>query len=211
MSEAPVLSACAGVKRTYVDGKSGELPVLKGVDLDVSCPARLVGLIGPSGSGKSSLLHAAGLLEHPDQRHGLGHRRRTGLHEAGRAGSARKPAPDHGSASSTSSTTCCRSSTAAGERGHADAMIAGRGRGLCAGAGRGHPARRLGPGRTRLDAPAGPAVGRRAAARRHRPRPDQRVRACCWPTSRPATWTRPPASLCSNPCATWPRPRASPP
>jgi lipoprotein-releasing system ATP-binding protein len=39
--------------------------VLKGVDLDVF-PGEMVGLIGPSGSGKSSLLHAAGLLEHPD-------------------------------------------------------------------------------------------------------------------------------------------------
>ncbi len=38
--------------------------VLKGVDLDVS-RGQIVGLIGPSGSGKSSLLHAAGLLEQP--------------------------------------------------------------------------------------------------------------------------------------------------
>jgi lipoprotein-releasing system ATP-binding protein len=62
MSE-PVLSI-RGLKRTYVT-LAGELPVLKGVDLDVR-PGEIVGLIGPSGSGKSSLLHAAGLLEHPD-------------------------------------------------------------------------------------------------------------------------------------------------
>jgi lipoprotein-releasing system ATP-binding protein len=52
-----------GVTRTY-DTASGGLTVLKGVDLDVM-PAEVVGLIGPSGSGKSSLLHAAGLLERP--------------------------------------------------------------------------------------------------------------------------------------------------
>jgi lipoprotein-releasing system ATP-binding protein len=62
MSE-PVLSI-RGLERTYVT-EAGELPVLKGVDLDVR-PGEIVGLIGPSGSGKSSLLHAAGLLEHPD-------------------------------------------------------------------------------------------------------------------------------------------------
>jgi lipoprotein-releasing system ATP-binding protein len=62
MSE-PVLSI-RGLQRTYVT-LAGSLPVLKGVDLDVR-PGEIVGLIGPSGSGKSSLLHAAGLLEHPD-------------------------------------------------------------------------------------------------------------------------------------------------
>jgi lipoprotein-releasing system ATP-binding protein len=62
MSE-PVLSL-RGVTRTYVTD-AGRLPVLKGVDLDVM-PGEIVGLIGPSGSGKSSLLHAAGLLERPD-------------------------------------------------------------------------------------------------------------------------------------------------
>ncbi|THD63622.1 ABC transporter ATP-binding protein [Phenylobacterium sp.] len=62
MSE-PVLSI-RGLERSYVTG-AGELTVLRGVDLDVM-PGEIVGLIGPSGSGKSSLLHAAGLLEHPN-------------------------------------------------------------------------------------------------------------------------------------------------
>ena len=61
MSE-PVLSL-RGVARTYVTGDAS-LEVLKGVDLDVH-EGEMVGLVGPSGSGKSSLLHAAGLLERP--------------------------------------------------------------------------------------------------------------------------------------------------
>ena len=62
MSE-PVLSI-RGLERSYVTG-AGPLTVLRGADLDVM-PGEIVGLIGPSGSGKSSLLHAAGLLEHPN-------------------------------------------------------------------------------------------------------------------------------------------------
>jgi len=50
--------------RTYVTGDR-TLEVLKGADVQV-IPGEVVGLIGPSGSGKSSLLHAAGLLERPD-------------------------------------------------------------------------------------------------------------------------------------------------
>ncbi|MCV0413598.1 MAG: ABC transporter [Brevundimonas sp.] len=62
MSEAPILSV-RDLTRTYPTAQGG-LTVLKGVDLDVY-PGEIVGLIGPSGSGKSSLLHAAGLLEKP--------------------------------------------------------------------------------------------------------------------------------------------------
>jgi lipoprotein-releasing system ATP-binding protein len=58
---SPVLSL-KGLHRDYALGDGRKLTVLKGVDLDVM-PGVLVGLVGPSGSGKSSLLHAVGLLE----------------------------------------------------------------------------------------------------------------------------------------------------
>ncbi|HWU50484.1 MAG TPA: ABC transporter ATP-binding protein [Asticcacaulis sp.] len=51
-----------GLTRDYDIGDGRKLSVLRGVDLDVAA-GELVGMIGPSGSGKSSLLHAIGLLE----------------------------------------------------------------------------------------------------------------------------------------------------
>ncbi len=59
---SPVLEI-EGLRRVYDTGQ-GPLEVLRDAGLTVAA-GEIVGLVGPSGSGKSSLLHAAGLLERP--------------------------------------------------------------------------------------------------------------------------------------------------
>jgi lipoprotein-releasing system ATP-binding protein len=52
------------IERRYTQG-AGTLEILKGAELAV-WSGQSVALIAPSGTGKSTLLHIAGLLEHPD-------------------------------------------------------------------------------------------------------------------------------------------------
>ena len=54
-----------GVQRTFAQGDTRLLPVLRRIDLAVS-EGETVALIGPSGSGKTTLLQIAGLLDRPD-------------------------------------------------------------------------------------------------------------------------------------------------
>ncbi len=63
-SAGEVTLRLVAVKKSYLQGKPGEVEVLHGIDLELG-RGEFVALIGPSGSGKSTLLNLIGLLDKP--------------------------------------------------------------------------------------------------------------------------------------------------
>lgn len=65
MNDAILLSA-KSIHKTYIIGKSQKLHVLKGIDLDIR-KGEIISIVGPSGVGKSTLLHILGALDRPTE------------------------------------------------------------------------------------------------------------------------------------------------
>jgi len=65
MSENGKILVTKNLHKTYQMGRTS-IPVLQGIDLEVN-QAQIVAIVGPSGVGKSTLLHILGTLDRPSE------------------------------------------------------------------------------------------------------------------------------------------------
>ncbi len=178
------------VSRSYRTG-DGALPVLREADL-VLRPGEIVALVAPSGTGKSTLLHLAGLLERPD------------------GGAVLVDGRDAGSLPDPARTAIRRDTIGfvyqfhhlLGEFTALENVVlpqTDRGQGAPAAEARARDAARHAWAWARTGHLPGKLSGgeqqRVAIARALANAPE-----CCWPTSRPATWTWRPPAWCSTRC-----------
>jgi lipoprotein-releasing system ATP-binding protein len=65
-TSTPAFISVSDLHKGYVDGEGRELHILRGVDLQVA-RGDTVSIMGPSGTGKSTLLHLIGALDRTDR------------------------------------------------------------------------------------------------------------------------------------------------
>ena len=66
-SNTPILRV-TNIHKRYHMGRYNDLDVLKGIDMDVQ-EGEIIAIVGPSGVGKSTLLHIIGILDRPSEGH----------------------------------------------------------------------------------------------------------------------------------------------
>ncbi|MBN1479810.1 ABC transporter ATP-binding protein [candidate division KSB1 bacterium] len=67
MENQPILRVI-NVHKSYRMGRNNSLDVLKGIDMEVR-EGEIIAVVGPSGVGKSTLLHIIGILDRPSKGH----------------------------------------------------------------------------------------------------------------------------------------------